>query len=441
MLLNLVYSLALLTLWPYFLYHAVLHGKYREHWREKFLGAAPQMPTSACGRPRVWFHAVSVGEVNLLKTLIARLNANELHWDFVVSTTSKTGYDLARRLFAHSCEVFYCPLDFTWAVKRALRRVKPDALVLIELELWPNLIKYAHKRNVPVVVVNGRISERSFRSYHRVRALLAPTFARLALVIAQDDLARDYFQKLSPRPERVLVSGSIKFDGASTDRNAEPTARLRELLRVLPEDVVYLCGSTQAPEEEGALEVYRRLYRDYPNLRLFIVPRHPERFEQVAQLLNASGLPWTRRSQLQAPLSAQTPNVDRNDDPTRIVLVDVMGELSALWGVAQLAFVGGSWGSRGGQNMLEPAGYGVAVSFGENTRNFRTIVESLLRADAAVVVRDVEESFRFVKTCLDQPEYARQLGQRAQELVLANQGAADFTLKALQDLLAHGNQS
>lgn len=399
------------------------------------------MPTSACGRPRVWFHAVSVGEVNLLKTLIARLNANELHWDFVVSTTSKTGYDLARRLFAHSCEVFYCPLDFTWAVKRALRRVKPDALVLIELELWPNLIKYAHKRNVPVVVVNGRISERSFRSYHRVRALLAPTFARLALVIAQDDLARDYFQKLSPRPERVLVSGSIKFDGASTDRNAEPTARLRELLRVLPEDVVYLCGSTQAPEEEGALEVYRRLYRDYPNLRLFIVPRHPERFEQVAQLLNASGLPWTRRSQLQAPLSAQTPNVDRNDDPTRIVLVDVMGELSALWGVAQLAFVGGSWGSRGGQNMLEPAGYGVAVSFGENTRNFRTIVESLLRADAAVVVRDVEESFRFVKTCLDQPEYARQLGQRAQELVLANQGAADFTLKALQDLLAHGNQS
>lgn len=399
------------------------------------------MPTSACGRPRVWFHAVSVGEVNLLKTLIARLNANELHWDFVVSTTSKTGYDLARRLFAHSCEVFYCPLDFTWAVKRALRRVKPDALVLIELELWPNLIKYAHKRNVPVVVVNGRISERSFRSYHRVRALLAPTFARLALVIAQDDLARDYFQKLSPRPERVLVSGSIKFDGASTDRNAEPTARLRELLRVLPEDVVYLCGSTQAPEEEGALEVYRRLYRDYPNLRLFIVPRHPERFEQVAQLLNASGLAWTRRSQLQAPLSAQTPNVDRNDDPTRIVLVDVMGELSALWGVAQLAFVGGSWGSRGGQNMLEPAGYGVAVSFGENTRNFRTIVESLLRADAAVVVRDVEESFRFVKTCLDQPEYARQLGQRAQELVLANQGAADFTLKALQDLLAPSNQS
>ncbi|MBQ9873118.1 MAG: 3-deoxy-D-manno-octulosonic acid transferase [Thermoguttaceae bacterium] len=422
--LDLVYLLTLLVALPFLLWRSIRTGKYRDGWGQKLFGAVPKLPPVSAGKKRLWFHAVSVGEVNLLNPIVSKIERDYPDWEFVVSSTSKTGLELARKLFSEKTLVFYCPLDFSWATRRAIRRIGPSALVLVELELWPNLIRAAKKSGAKVVIINGRIGDGSFRPYRRIRKALAPTFRRIDRIVAQDEVAANYFRELTPNPERVVATGSIKFDGAKTDRDAPEIRALAELAGIRATDALYLCGSTQSPEESGAIETYRRLYREFPELKLMIVPRHKERFEEVAALLDASEFQWTRRSTLVEP-------VDPSAEASRIILVDALGELGRWWGTAKIAFVGGSWGNRGGQNMLEPAGYGVAVSFGPNTRNFRTIVETLLRADAAKVVANVDEATEFVRTCLLDPEYRRRLGDSARVVVSQGAGATDRALTEL----------
>lgn len=417
-LLNAVYLLLLLVTGPWWVYQSLRAGKYREGWREKLLGLVPRRVGH---RPCVWLHAVSVGEVNLLVGLVRLLEQARPEWECVVSTTTVTGFALARSRFPQ-LKVFYCPLDFSWAVQAALRRLRPDLLVLAELELWPNLIRLAHDRGTRVAIVNGRLSERSFRGYRRLRPLVAAVLRRLDLVAAQTDEYRERFVQLGARPEVTLVTGSLKYDGARTDRNQAATVALRNLARLRPSDVVFLAGSTQEPEEAVALATFRRLAAEFSALRLILVPRHRERFESVASMLSQSGIDWERRSAL-------TP--DRGDSGARVLLVDTIGELGAWWGTADIAFVGGSLGNRGGQNMIEPAAYGAAIAFGPNTRNFRDVVQALLAQRAAVVVQDEHDLTEFVRRCLQDQGQARDLGQRAAELVRANLGATQRTLDRL----------
>jgi 3-deoxy-D-manno-octulosonic-acid transferase len=223
----------------------------------------------------------------------------------------------------------------------------------------------------------------------------------------------------------VRLTGSLKFDGVRMDRENADTRRLSELAGFAPTDIVFLAGSTQAPEESLALEAFARLQPRYPHLRLVIVPRHITRSDEIAELLNRSGIEWQRRSELGGSTRHRL---------ARVLLVDTIGELAAWWGTARIAFVGGSLGSRGGQNMIEPAAYGAAVSFGPNTRNFRDTVQRLLGENAAVVVRDGRELAEFVDRCLAEPEWTAALGGRAQRLVQAQQGAADRTLELLRAL-------
>ena len=422
---------------PYILYMSIRRKKYRHGWKQKLFGAVPELSPTEGDRKRLWLHGVSVGEVNLLKPIVRELEKRRPDWEYVVSATSETGYELAKKLFGDRAPVFYCPLDFKPVVDRAVRRLKPDLLVLVELELWPGLVRAASDAGVRVAIVNGRISDKSFKRYRLVKRALAPTFRRIDLVAAQDEIAAGYFKALSPCPELVSVVGSVKFDGVQTNRANSATERLAKLAGIESDDVVFLAGSTQDPEESGALETYRRLYRDFPKLKLILVPRHRERFEEVAKLLDESEFTWTRRSTIAGETVPAPPNdVAPEADPRRIVLVDAIGELGAWWGTAAIAFVGGSWGNRGGQNMLEPAGYGAAVSFGPNTRNFRVVSEALLSAKGAVVVADVDEMEAFVRRCLLEPEYCRSLGAAAQSLTLRNAGASERTVAALETLLS-----
>ena len=422
---------------PYILYMSIRRKKYRHGWKQKLFGAVPELSPTEGDRKRLWLHGVSVGEVNLLKPIVRELEKRRPDWEYVVSATSETGYELAKKLFGDRAPVFYCPLDFKPVVDRAVRRLKPDLLVLVELELWPGLVRAASDAGVRVAIVNGRISDKSFKRYRLVKRALAPTFRRIDLVAAQDEIAAGYFKALSPCPELVSVVGSVKFDGVQTNRANSATERLAKLAGIESDDVVFLAGSTQDPEESGALETYRRLYRDFPKLKLILVPRHRERFEDVAKLLDESEFTWTRRSMIAGETVPAPPNdVAPEADPRRIVLVDAIGELGAWWGTAAIAFVGGSWGNRGGQNMLEPAGYGAAVSFGPNTRNFRVVSEALLNAKGAVVVANVDEMEAFVRKCLLEPEYCRSLGAAAQALTLRNAGASERTVAALETLLS-----
>jgi 3-deoxy-D-manno-octulosonic-acid transferase len=420
-LIDCLYLLLLLAASPWLAWQSLRTGKYRQGFAAKCLGLVP-IRTSK--QPCVWLHAVSVGEVNLLVPLVAEIGGSWTDWECVISTTTRAGYALARSRFPH-LSVFYCPLDFSWAVRRAIRRIRPRLLVLAELELWPNLTTAAQAAGARVAIVNGRLSDRSFRGYLRIRRLVASLFGQVDLVAVQTQEYAERFLALGARPEVVKVTGSIKFDGAEADRQNAQTVRLVKLAGFAPDDVIFLAGSTGEPEEQIALETFRHCAAQFPKLKLILVPRHPERFEHVAQLLSASGLPWRRRSELdgEGPKSAAP-----------VLLVDRIGELRAWWGTATIAFVGGSLSQRGGQNMIEPAAYGAAVCFGPATHNFRDVVALLLAAEAAVVVRSGEELTKLVRRCLSEPQFLAGLGRRARQVVVAQRGATGRTVELLERL-------
>jgi 3-deoxy-D-manno-octulosonic-acid transferase len=425
-LLNLVYLLVITAASPWLLWAAWRHGKYREGFREKFLGLVPKRRAHERegDEPCLWIHAVSVGEVLLVGSLVKELRRARPGATIVLSATTKTGLELARKEYPE-LTTFYAPLDFSWAVRRAMRRLRPSLLVLAELELWPNLIRAAREVGVRTAVVNGRLGAKSHRGYRRIRPLVRRVLEGLDLVAVQNAEYADRFLDLGAPAERVVVTGSLKFDGAETDRRNPKTVALAKLAGLTAGDRVWLAGSTQDGEEATVLAIFGRLAAEFRRLRLIVVPRHPKRFDEVARLCAESGFPFVRRSALSAGHAA----------PWRILLVDAVGELGAWWGTADIAFVGGSFGNRGGQNMLEPAAYGAAVSFGPNTWNFREIVAQLLAADAAVVVRDADELERFVRRSLTDADYAAMLGGNASALVAANLGATMRTLERLLPLV------
>ena len=423
--LNVIYLALLGAFWPLLAYRAARSGKYREGWVEKVLG---KVPRRIGGRPCLWFHAVSVGEVLLLRPVVEALARRRPGWDVVISTTTTTGLAIARRTFP-DLVTFYAPLDFSWATTRAVVRVRPTVLVLVELELWPNLIAAAKRSGARVAIINGRLSSRSHRGYLRLRGLLGPTLRRIDVVAAQTEEYADRFLSLGVPARRVRVTGSVKYDGLEADRANPRTLALRRDLGLSPADLVFVAGSTMEGEEEAALAAYRTALAIHPRLRLVIVPRHAERFERVAAWALERGERLIRRSRPGEVLGG-----DGEGPP--IVLVDTLGELSAVWGLADVAFVGGSlFGRRGGQNMMEPAAYGASVLFGPHTTNFRATVEQLLARDAARQVADPVALASALLADLNDPEAAAARGSLARAFVLAQAGATDRTLAELDRLI------
>jgi len=427
MLLNALYLLVALLALPWVAWRRLSGGRpVAAPWR-RFLGAV-SVPPPAPGTSRIWLHGVSVGEVQLLASLAGELErqatAAGRPVDCVISSSTTTGLEVAARRFGPD-RAFACPLDFTWAVSRGFDRTRPAVLVLGELELWPNLLSAARRNEVPVVIANARMSETSFAGYRRVRGLAARMLGRVTVVSARSQADADRFRSLGAAD--VRVAGSMKFDGVRGDRLAPDVQRLRDLAGIAPEDVVFLAGSTQDPEERLAVEAYRSLHAAHPALRLVIVPRHVERSGAIASMLDGLGLDWQARSRL----GAERPNL-----AARVLLVDTTGELSWWWGTAAIAFVGGSLdGTRGGQNMLEPAAYAAAVSFGPHTRNFQDEVSQLLAAGAAEVVTDGQSLTAFVARCLREPAWAEALGERAKAVVAGQRGATAATARLVLDQL------
>jgi 3-deoxy-D-manno-octulosonic-acid transferase len=421
-LLNLLYLAVLSLLSPWLAYKALTTGKYRRGLWAKFIGTVG--PLSFSARPRAWFHGVSVGEIHLLRQVIAAFRQHHPDWACVVSTTTDTGFDEARKRFP-DLPVIYWPFDFSWAVGRALRSVQPALVVLAEGEIWPNFLLAAERQAVPVAVINARMSPRSFARYQRLGGLVRRLLGRISLFVVQTDEYADNFRRLGALPGRVVVSGNVKYDGVQTERDNPRTQELRRLLHLGPDELVWIAGSTQAPEEEIALDIFRRALVDHPHLRLILVPRQRERFDEVAALLSRRLQLFARRTQL-----------THGSPPTPVLLVDTIGELSALWGLADVAFVGGSLdGKRGGQNMIEPAAYGAAVVFGPHVWNFRADAERLTRAEAALQVSDGTELEGAVRRLLGDATERQRLGAAARGLVLRQQGATQRTIELLDQLL------
>ncbi|OJW21790.1 MAG: 3-deoxy-D-manno-octulosonic acid transferase [Planctomycetales bacterium 71-10] len=422
--LNLIYVATLILLSPVLAYRMVRSGKYRDGLWEKFSGDAPNRIGDG---PCLWFHAVSVGEVLLLRPLVREMARRRPGWEVVISTTTPTGLAVARRTFPELI-TFYAPFDFSWATRRAMGRIRPTVLALVELEVWPNLIRSAKRAGAKVAIINARLSERSHRGYRKIRGPLAPTLHRIDAVAAQDEDYARRFVDLGVPPERVSVTGSVKFDGLESDRNNARTRGLRAELGLSNADLVFVAGSTMEGEEAAALAAYRGARKDHPRLRLILVPRHAERFDAVARWLESEGEAVVRRSEGPAP--------GHRAGASPVVLIDTIGELGAVWGLADVAFVGGSlMPGRGGQNMMEPAAYGASVLFGPHTANFRETVSQLLARDAARRVAGPQDLARRLREDLDDPEEAAARGEAGRRFVLAQHGASGRTLQELDRLV------
>ena len=417
--LDAVYLFLAIFLSPFLIYKACTTGKYRRGMWDRVRG------TGASGLSRngfrVWFHGVSVGEIHLLRTVVAAYRARHPDADCVISATTDTGFDEARKWFP-DLGVIRFPLDFSWAVERALREVQPDLIVLAESELWPNFLPAARRLGIPIAVINARMSPRSYHRWSRVQWLAARLFGQIDQFAVQTPEYAENLRQLGVSSDRLTVTGSVKYDGVLGDRRNPRTTALGDLLDVRADDLVWIVGSTQAPEEEIALSIYQKLRPAFPRLRLILVPRQKERFDEVANLLERSGMRFVRRSSMTGPL----------ENRDAVLLIDTFGELGALWGLADVAFVGGSLdGQRGGQNMIEPAAFGAAVLFGPHVWNFRDTVQRLLDANAAIQVRDAVDMEQAVQRLLADAGERRRLGAAARELVRSQQGATERTIDVL----------
>jgi 3-deoxy-D-manno-octulosonic-acid transferase len=425
MLANLIYLFALTLASPLVVYRMVRFGRYRRGASEKLFGLSVQRANELRGDASecIWLHAVSVGEVNLLPGVIQQLRSRNPEVAIAISTSTDTGYDVAVKHFGQQ-RVFFCPLDFSWAVNRSIRNLSPSQLILAELELWPNLIRSCSVFGIPVMVINARLSEKSSAGYQKFGLLTRPTFRRLTWVGCQDDICSKRFIACGTPKENVCVTGSLKFDDAPTSRETPEVLARQQWAGIDPWQRVWMFGSTQSGEEALALSVYQTLKKDHTELRLILVPRHPERFDAVAKLVESAGLKVHRRS-------GDESLADQQWHQDVVILVDTVGELRHWWGVSHIATVGGSFGDRGGQNMLEPAGYGSAVSFGPNTRNFAEIADRLIDSGGAIRVASEAELASFVGRCLGDAPAADSLGRSAKQMIDLHRGATDRTVSAI----------
>ncbi|HON90150.1 MAG: 3-deoxy-D-manno-octulosonic acid transferase [Phycisphaerae bacterium] len=426
---DLVYVFAGLAFSPVLLYRMVAHHRYRAGWGQRFGNVARKNPTKRC----IWLHAVSMGEVNAAKTLVAEIEKQYPDYEIVVSTTTDTGYAQADKLFGRKWRVFYFPFDISWIVRRAFDRLQPSLCLLMELEVWPNFLFTAHRLRVPVVVLNGRISDRSFTRYRKIKPLTRTFFGKIDWVLAQTPQYAERFRELGCPAERVLVTSSLKYDTAQVADRVEGTDTLAEQLD-LGAAKLWVAGGTGDGEERVILDVYKSLVQDprHKGLRLAIVPRKPERFDEVAQLIEQAGFPVVRYSRLKGTTTKAPAG-------QAVILGDTMGDLRKFYSLAQLIFVGRTLVPMGGSDMMEAAALGKCTLFGPHTFNFRQTVEVLLAGRGAIEVQNGGDLLATLQKCLSDPAYAEAVGKAGQEIIRQNQGATARTMEVLSKLLDAGN--
>src|SRR6266542_37565 len=431
---SLVLSLGFLILLPRFLLDALRHGKYVAGFRERLGSLKPILKN---GDPVVWIHCVSVGETQAARPLVRAVKARYPNHLIAISTITLTGQNLAREIFRHdAARVFYFPFDWRWVVRRTLKAINPDAVLLVETELWPAFLRECKRQQIPVAIVNGRLSEQSFRRYRLIRRFMKRVLSSISLGLMQTGADAERFRTLGMDPARTVVSGNLKFDAGTLPPTDALTEEFRERFKLGDGSPMILAASTHNPEEVIILNSLRQVSsRCELKPRLMIAPRHPERFAEVADLLKASGLRWSRRTAPSHPTDRQA----------EVILLDSIGELHSVYSLASIVFVGGSIAKSGGHNILEPAAVGAAIVTGAHTRNFDAIVKAFVKESAIIQLPSLPDSelqieLKHVFTQLLSDSLRRQeLGQRAKTLVEENLGATERTLTLLDTIISSRN--
>jgi len=430
-------ALAMLVTLPYWVFQMLRHGKYRAGLRER-LGRVPvRLRTasietgSAQGvswnpaspfRPLIWVHAVSVGEVTAIRGLVEHIRRRFAQHRVVVTTTTDTGQDLARKNFGED-NSFYFPMDFRFAIRPYLQTLRPKLIIIAETEFWPNFLRLAHARGSSIAVVNARISDRSWPNYNRFSWLLKKVLPNIDLFLAQTEVDRKRLMAMGAPPKRVSVTGNLKFD-LTLPAPPPIVDSVRQSLKQANAGPVVVCGSTVEGEEPLLLKAFENILVRHPRAAMILAPRHPERFNDVAALMAQMNIRFWRRSRWK-------------DEPVAsgVFLVDTIGELAALYALADIAFVGGSLVPRGGHNIIEPALHGVPIVVGNHTENFRDIVGLFRSRDALRVVGAAELPLVFMELLENDVDRAA-LGRHALETIRSQTGATSRTAQALQMLLA-----
>jgi 3-deoxy-D-manno-octulosonic-acid transferase len=432
-LINLAYLLAVVAISPVAIYRMLRHNRYRAGWANRFGKITRRHPEKKC----VWVHAVSVGEVNAARTLVEQLEKKFAACEIVISTSTDTGFARANELFGDKKTVFYFPLDFSLTMRRAFDSIEPALCVLMELEVWPNLVRIAHQSGIPVVVVNGRLSDRSFARYKLIKPVAKKIFQDISLVLAQTDEYAKRFRELGTAPEKVIVTGSLKYDTAQVNDKVEGADILAEQLfgeienrKSKIENLLWVAGATGNDEEQIILDVYKQLKDKFSDLRLAIVPRKPERFDEVAELIKQAGFGLTRYSELKATWS-KLKMENRKSQIENVILGDTMGDLRKFYSLATVVFVGRSLVPMGGSDMMESAALGKCTLFGPHAFNFKQAVDDLLKANGAILVKDSRELFDAITKCLTDPDYASQIARTGQQIIRKNQGATQKTVEQI----------
>lgn len=391
---------------------------YRQRWTER-LGYALPMSQD---RPRLWVHAVSVGEVQAATPMIEAIKREYPKLDIVITTTTPTGADNVARLLAGHVTHLYTPYDLPTMISRFFRRIRPRLLILMEIELWPNLLHLAGESQIPVILVNARLSERSVGNYRRLFGLTSEMLSKIAFIAAQSQADAERLIALGADPIKVAVTGNLKFD-------AKPSSNIREQARQLrslwgENRPVWIAASTHEGEEAGVLDAHQRLLENQPDTLLLLAPRHPERFQRIYDLCRQRELQTQRRSAGLPP-----------GPQTQVFLIDTMGELPLFYGASDLAFVGGSLAEIGGHNPLEPASLGIPILTGPHIFNFKEIFRLLMEAGAVRRIETSEQLAAGVLNLLNHPEFRYASGAQALRVVEAHRGATESLMKLLRPYL------
>jgi 3-deoxy-D-manno-octulosonic-acid transferase len=426
----LAYSLLTLVVFvvvsPYFLYQAVRYNKYIGSLSQR-LGYLP-VSFNVDGEESIWIHAVSVGEALTARALAAELKSRYPRLRLFLSTTTIAGQQVARRSLQHVDAVFYFPFDWTFIVRRTLNLVKPRLFIMMETEIWPNLLHECRKRGIKSIMINGRISSRSYPRYRLVRPFFRRVLADVDRFCMQSEESARRLVDLGADAARVTVTGSLKFDSLEMPAAAshgKPRERVLRFFRIAPHRIVFVAGSTMRGEEAAALRAFGRVKAASPGALAIVAPRQPERFGEVERLAREMGFVTMRRSDL--PIDAE-PRAD-------VIVLDTIGELAQLYQLATAVFVGGSLADHGGHNILEPAVFGKPILFGPHMQNFKEIADTFLANGAAVQVASEHELDETLVALVTDPVRRAGLGAAARALVEANRGAKGKTLAVIADLI------
>ena len=423
---DLLYLVAGIIISPVAVYRMVRHKRYLAGWGQRLGKIHRKKPGQKC----IWLHAVSVGEVNATKTIVKEFEDKFSDFEVVISTTTDTGFGRARALFGDKHTVVYFPFDLSCIMRRAFGYIQPAICLLMELEVWPNFVQTANKLNIPVVVVNGRISDKSFGRYKMIKPIARKIFRKLTLVLAQSEQYAERFEKIGAEAEKVIVTGSLKYDTAQITDKIKGAYALAAQLGI-DDERLWVAGATGPGEEKIILDVFGRLKesKQLGDLRLVIVPRKPERFDEAARLISEAGFDFVRYS------SVKDSSVSESGKEA-VILGDTMGDLRKFYSLATIIFVGRSLVPMGGSDMAEAAALGKCIIFGPHAFNFKQTVDALLAEDGAIMVKDEQELLETMQKCLSEPDFARQIARNGREVIRKNQGATAKTIEQIKIILS-----